>query len=417
MVGILIFKKQTVRDLPLHGKTVLLRADYNVPLKPDGSIADDFRIRQSLPTLQYLMEQHCKIVIMAHLGRPEGKMNKEFSLEPVAQHLADLIKVPVHFVPDCVGDQVRQTVKHTEHTSIVLLENLRFHPEEEANDEKFARSLAHDSSAEYFIQDGFGVVHRAHASTDAITRFLPSAAGLLLEREYVNLVQVRDDPKRPLVVVMGGAKISDKITLVNKFAKIADKVIIGGAMANNFLKWEGFDVGKSKVEDEVDGVISDIAHAVCGETHNHRDCLRHNPKFLLPVDAAVAKSLDENEHRIVKKVSEIAEDDLIFDIGDESIEAMVRALDGAKTVLWNGTLGMAEHEEFAHGSARLALWLAQHKEGVKSVIGGGDTADFALHWDAAHGDSFGHVSTGGGAGLELLAGEKLPGVEALLDKK
>lgn len=413
----MIFPKQTIRDLPLHGKTVLVRADYNVPLETDGSIADDYRITQSLPTLQYLMEQDCKIVICAHLGRPENQRNLKFSLEPVAQYLANLIRVPVHFVPECVGDRTKQTIKHAGANSITLLENLRFHPEEEANDEAFARQMAADCGADYFVQDGFGIVHRAHASTDAITRALPSAAGLLLEKEYANLVQVRDHPKRPLVVVMGGAKISDKITVVDDFAKKADKVIIGGAMANNFLKWEGYSVGKSKVEEGVEKIISQIIHDVCGENHDHKVCLRHNPRFLLPSDVATAKTLDDGVVRTVKKVEDIEDDDYVLDIGDKTIEEMIRSLAGAKTVLWNGTLGLAEHDNFAHGSARLALWLAQHKTEVKSVIGGGDTADFALHWDAAHGDSFGHVSTGGGASLDLLAGKILPGIDALLDKK
>lgn len=412
-----IFPKQTIRDLPLEGKTVLLRADYNVPLETDGSVGDDYRITQSLPTLQYLMEQRCKIVICAHLGRPDGMPTPKFSLEPVAQYLANLIGVPVHFIPECVGDQVAQTIKHLEKTSIVLLENLRFHAQEEANDEAFARQLAQDSQADYFVQDGFGVVHRAHASTEAVTHMLPSAAGLLLEKEYAHLVQVRDHPVRPLVAVLGGAKISDKITLVEDFVRKADKVIIGGAMANNFLKWEGYNVGKSKVEDGVDEVISRIIHELCGENHDHRQCLRRNPRFMLPMDVAVATTLEGNPPRQVKKVEDVGDDDYILDIGDQTIEHMTKGLEDVGTVLWNGTLGLAEQDNFAHGSARLALWLAQHRTEVKSVIGGGDTADFALHWDARHGDSFSHVSTGGGASLELLAGEKLPGIEALLDKR
>lgn len=409
-------QKQTIRDIPLEGKTVLLRADYNVPLEDDGTIADDYRLKQSLPTLHYLLEQNCKVVIISHLGRPKSKADKQYSLEPVAQHLANLAGKPVHFVPDAIGDRARQAIKSMHRGSLILLENLRFHAEEEDNDAEFAKQLAQTSQAEYFIQDGFGVVHRAHASTDAITKELPSAAGLLLEKEYFTLTQTRHNPKRPLVAVLGGAKISDKIQVVEGFVRHADKVVIGGAMANNFLKVLSYPVGKSKVEDDVEEVVSRILGRVCGEHHNHHACLWNNEKFLLPIDVAVAKSLEDGAVRQIKQLEDVADDDYILDIGDASIERMAQGLSGAHTVLWNGTLGQAEHDSFAHGSARLALYLAQHKHELRSVIGGGDTADFVLHWDGAHGGSFTHVSTGGGASLELLAGEKLPGIEALLDK-
>lgn len=409
--------KQTIKDVPLDGKTVLVRADYNVPLEDDGSIADDYRVKQSLATLHYLLEQNCKIVIISHLGRPDGKVNKKFSLEPVAQHLSNLIGKPVHFVPDCIGDRVAHSIKELGNGSIFLLENVRFHAGDEKNDEEFARQLARDAQANYFVQDGFGVVHRAHASTEAVTHFLPSVAGLLIEKEYTNLVQVRDNPKRPFVAVLGGAKISDKIQVVDDFVKKADKVVIGGAMANNFLKWEGYPIGKSKVEEGMDETVARIVRGVCDGSHDMRFCLRLNERFILPQDVATAKTLEADAPRIVKKVEDVEEDDYILDMGDATIERIINAMEGAHTVLWNGTLGFAEHDNFAHGSARLALWLAQHKHETRSVIGGGDTADFALHWDGAHGGSFNHVSTGGGASLELLAGEKLPGIEALLDKR
>ncbi len=409
------FGKKTIRSVDLEGKRVLLRADYNVPLKDDGTIADDYRLRQSLPTLHYLLEQCATVVICSHLGRPDGKPDKKFSLEPIAQHLANLLKVPVHFIPASVGDKVTQSMKALRAPALVLLENLRFHPEEEANDEAFAQQLAHDSLADYFVQDGFGVVHRAHASTDAITHYLPSLAGLLLEKEVTTLTAVRDHPKRPLVAVLGGAKIADKILLVKRFIKKADKVIIGGAMANTFLKWEGHTVGKSKVEAGVDEVIADIAKLVCDDVHDHRFCLRQSGRLILPTDVAVATEFSPEAERINKSINDIAADDIILDLGEKSIETMTTALNGAKMVLWNGTLGYAEYPQFAHGSARLALWMAQHKPEVKTIIGGGDTADFVLHWDGNNGDSFTHISTGGGASLELLSGATLPGVEALLD--
>lgn len=410
------FPKQTIRDLPLHGATVLVRADYNVPLKADGTIADDYRVTQSLATLQYLIEQECTIVICAHLGRPDGKPNKEFSLEPVAQHLANLIKRPVHFVPDCIGDQVTQALKALPKGGIALLENLRFYAEEEANDETFAARLAKDSGATYFVQDGFGVVHRAHASTDAITRYLPSVSGLLLELEYTRLTQVRDNPRRPLAAVMGGAKISDKIKVVVDFVEKADHVVISGAMANNFLRWTGCNVGKSKVEDDVDEVIERIAGLVCKENHTHGRCITKSGKILLPVDVVVAREIDKDAPWQHKTLDEISDDDIILDVGNRTIELTERHLAKVHTVLWNGTLGYAEIPHFAHGSSRLALWLAKHKQQVVSVIGGGDTADFVLHWDEAHGKSFDHVSTGGGASLELLAGKELPGITALMGK-
>lgn len=396
---------------------MLLRADYNVPLEEDGSIGDDYRIKQSLPTLQYLREQRCKIIVISHLGRPKGKTDKALSLEPVAQRLADLMGKPVPFVPDCVGDRAKQAVKHMQQGSVTLLENLRFHAGEEANDDGFARQLAKTTGADYLVQDGFGAAHRAHASTEAITGHLPSMAGLLLEKEYVNLVQIRDHPKRPLAAVLGGAKISDKIQVVEDFIAKADKVVISGAMANNFLQWEGYPVGKSKVETGMERTVARIIHDVCGEQHDHRGCLRRNGRFMLPVDVAVAKTLEGGAPREVKPVEDVTDDDYILDIGDATIEWILKHLEGSHTVLWSGTLGMTEQDNFAHGSARLALYLAQHKDQLRSVIGGGDTADFVLHWDGAHGGSFGHVSTGGSASLELLAGETLPGVEALLDKK
>jgi phosphoglycerate kinase len=412
----MLFQKLTIKDIPLEGKTVLLRADYNVPLDDNGKIDDDYRIKQSLPTLHYLLEQNCKIVICSHLGRPKGEKDHKLSLEPIAQHLADLISRPVSFVPDCVGDKVEQAVKRLHPGNLVLLENLRFYLEEKENQPEFARNLAKSSQANYLIQDGFGVVHRAHASTDAITRVLPSVAGLLLEKEYINLSAVREKPQRPLVAVMGGAKVTDKVDMVEEFISIADKIVIGGAMANNFLKFLGYPVGKSKLEPEAESEVKKIITAFCKDSHDHKQCMWDNSKFMLPIDAAVAKSLENGEKRQNKLLKEVEEDDYILDIGDKSIERMIEMLSDTKTVLWNGTMGLAEHESFAHGSARLALFLAQNKNKIRSVIGGGDTADFALNWDGAHGGSFTHVSTGGGASLELLAGKKLPGVEALLDK-
>lgn len=408
----------TVRDVPLAGKTVLVRADYNVPLvERDGrwEIHNDYRIVMSLPTLQYLREQGCKIVICAHLGRPDGQPDQRYSLEPVAQRLADYLKAPVSFVPVTVGDRVTQTVKSLPSGGIALLENLRFQPQEEANDSAFAKQLASDSQADYFVQDGFGVVHRAHASTEAITHCLPSVAGLLLERECNTLQEVAQRPRRPFAVVLGGAKISDKVTVVQQFIKMADTVIIGGAMANNFLTWQGYNIGKSKHDDAADQVVARIMRAFCAEHHDHRSCLTTHDKLLLPLDVAVAKSIAADAPRQVKALEAVEADDIILDIGDATIAAVAQRLEGSAMVLWNGTLGYAELPAFAAGSAAVADWLATHPA-TMSVIGGGDTADYVLSWDAKGGASFGHVSTGGGASLELLSGEILPGVAALLPK-
>lgn len=403
------FFKKTIKDIPIEGKTVLLRADYNVPLKDDGTIHDDFRIRASLPTVRRLLKDGCKVVIIAHLGRPEGR-DPKLSLEPAALRLAQLLKEPVRFVDQTVGDKVRMAIKRAPKRSVTVLENLRYYPEEEANDETFARKLAKDTSARYFVQDGFGVVHRDHASTAAITLMLPGVAGLLLEKEYVSIVGAMKHPKRPLVAIMGGAKVSDKIQVVDELVAKADRLLIGGAMANTFLAGRGQNVGASKYEGDQAPAVAAVYAAVAdkvGETGLD--------EFLeLPTDVVVAKSIDDPASHQNKLLSEINDDDMILDIGEMTTRRYVDAINQAGTVIWNGTLGYAELAVFAKGSAAVAEAMAAHPS-IESIIGGGDTADFAIHWDKKKGDSFSHVSTGGGASIELMAGEKLPGIEHLLD--
>lgn len=402
------FFKKTLRDVPLDGMTVLLRADYNVPLRDDGTIHDDFRIRASLPTIRRLLKDGCKVVVIAHLGRPEGR-DQKLSLEPAAQRLAELLKEPVRFVDQTVGDKVRMAVKRAPKRGVIVLENLRFHAEEEANDEAFARKLARDSGAKYFVQDGFGVVHRDHASTAAITLLLPSVAGLLLEKEYTSIVGAMKHPKRPLVAIMGGAKVSDKIQVVDELVAKADQILIGGAMANTFLAARGYDVGASKHEVDQLKTVNEIYGAVDKKAGKN-----HESDFLqLPSDVAVAQHIDKPSEFSTKALNEVQPDDLILDIGPKTIERYVRAIGQAGTVIWNGTLGYAELAVFAKGSAAIAE--AMVESSAETIIGGGDTADFAIHWDKKKGDSFHHVSTGGGASLELMAGEKLPGIEHLLD--
>ena len=403
------FPKKTIRDVPLHGKTVLVRADYNVPLEDDGTIADDYRLTQSLPTINYLLEQDCKVVICSHLGRPEGKINLKYTLEPVAVRLSELLGQTVNFVPVATGDRVVQAVKKLGQAQVLLLENVRFYPGEEADDMGFAKQLAKDTGAAYFVQDGFGVVHRAHASTDAITHCLPSVSGLLLEKEFISITGAMENPKKPLVAVLGGAKVEDKITVIERFIDVADHILIGGAMANTFLKFKGQPIGKSVHEDDLDETMQRIyekAEAKVGPD-------KVDKFILLPVDVAVATEIAASQPRKIVEIKDVAKNQYILDLGPRSIEAAVAALKDAGTAVWSGTMGYAELAQFSHGSARIALQLAQQPQ-TTSVVGGGDTVDFVLHWDAKKGGSFGHVSTGGSASLELMAGKKLPGIEALM---
>lgn len=405
------FYKLTMNDVPLAGKTVLVRADYNVPLTADGKVADDYRIRMSVPTIKKLIADECRVVIISHLGRPEGEVNPKYSLTPVATRLGELLGQPVEFVDDCVGQKVFMSVKNATKGSVTLLENLRFHPEEEANDADFARQLAKQSRAEYFVQDGFGVVHRAHASTSAITQFLPSVSGILLEREYMTITGAMETPERPLVAVLGGAKVSDKISVIEALVDVADTIIIGGAMANTFLAHRGISVGASKVEADQGQVIDAIYQKVAAKVGAERV----DSFLVLPVDIGAGGSTEQNATRQDVPVSAIPERVMALDLGPETAKLIESIVKRAHTVIWNGTLGYAEVPAFATSSAALAQVLADKKGEITSVIGGGDTADFVIHWDPSHGASFSHVSTGGGASLELMAGEKLPGIEALLD--
>ena len=404
------FDKKTARDVPLDGQTVLLRADYNVPLDEHGAIADDYRMTQSLPTLEYLLnERHVGLVICAHLGRPEG-VDPKLSLEPVVTHLAELLQRPVKFVSECIGDKVRVATKNLKPGEVVLLENLRFHKQEEANDPVFAKQLALDSHARYFVQDGFGDAHRAHASMVAITQFLPSVGGLLIEREYQHILGAIHAPKRPLLTILGGAKIADKLPLIDRFIGLADHIVIGGAMANTFLQYKGFNVGTSLVEPHEKQTIERIykdAAAKVGE--NAVDGF-----LVLPTDVAVATDQHAKQPRKEVKLGNVHDKEMILDLGIDSAKAIEGLIKQAGTVIWNGTLGYAEAPQFMAASEHVAAALARQPE-TTSIIGGGDTADFVLKWDSKKGKSFSLVSTGGGASLELMSGKKLPGVEALLD--
>lgn len=406
------FYKQTMNDVPLDGKTVLMRGGYDLPLTSDGKVDDDYRIRMSLPTIKALLERGCKVVIINHLGRPGGKVDLQYSLESAAERLSELLGKEVIFVNDCVGENARMTVKRAPAGSVIMFENLRFYPGEEANDPEFAKQVVKASGAEYLVQDGFSDAHRAHASMSAITHLLPSVAGLLIEREYTTITSAMKAPKRPLIAVLGGAKVSDKISVIEALVDVADTIIIGGAMANTFLARDGVFVGDSKVETDQNDTIDCIYEAVVRKVG--RD--KVNDFLILPIDVGVGTSTELTATRQDVSVRTIPAGSLALDIGPKSIERMQSVIATAHTVIWNGTLGYAEVPAFATGSAALAEQLADNPA-IDSIIGGGDTADFVIHWDKKHGESFSHVSTGGGASMELMAGEKLPGIEALLDAR
>ncbi|MDB5181309.1 MAG: pgk [Candidatus Saccharibacteria bacterium] len=430
-----MFTKKTIRDVELTGKTVLLRADYNVPVA-QGKITDDYRIQQSLPTIEYLLEQKVRLVICSHLGRPTGPGDAAASLKPVAQRLSSLLGKEVVFIPDCVGPVAENAVKNLKPGQIALLENLRYHPEEEKNDAGFAKQLA--SHADIFVQDGFGVVHRAHASTEGVTKYLPSVAGLLLEKEVDTITRVMNNPKRPLAAIIGGAKIADKIDILHRFIEIADFVAIGGAMANTFLKAQGVDVAASLYDKDELGVAKDII------AKGKREADRRKFTFYIPQDGVVASKIDPRAAtRIVDwsahviadienypkrppaEASRIGDHEMILDIGPFTGAFIAGALQQVETVVWNGAMGVTEVQgiqgpvgPFAHGTDLVMEAMLGQFGGGKyrpfSVVGGGDTVGYIEGRKLV--GAFNHVSTGGGASLELMAGRKLPGVEALVDK-
>ena len=398
------FSKKTIRDVDVHGKTILLRADFNVPIDESGKITSDYRIAQTVPTIEYLLARNCKVVIISHLGRPGGEPDASCSLSVAAQRLHELLpKVNIAFAKDCINDSAQLTVKKAKNGEVVILENLRFHTEEEANDPDFAVRLKQASGADYFVQDGFGVVHRPHASTEAITHVLPSVAGLLLEKEVTVLGKAMKQPQHPVVAVVGGAKISDKIGFIERLLDIADTILIGGAMANTFFKHEDKEIGRSLYEDDQDRQIATILQKA-----------KPN-QLILPTDVGVATEIAKSSQRRDCTFTDITPDDYILDIGFETMREFSKHIKRASTVIWNGTLGYAELSQFAQGSSVMAEAISQ-EHGAVSIVGGGDTADFVLSWLYEHKSSqFTHISTGGGASLELMSGLKLPGVEALLN--
>ena len=394
--------KLSIRDLDLDGKRVFVRVDFNVPLSDSGEITNDTRIRQTLPTLEYALGRGARLILASHLGRPKGKPNPKMSLAPVVVRLGKLLNRPVGFASDCVGPAAEQAAGELSNGELLLLENLRYHPEEEANDPEFSRQLAR--LADLYVNDAFGTAHRAHASTAGMTRFfLKAAAGLLMEKELNYLTKATSNPERPFVSLLGGAKVSDKIEVIQNLLPIVDNLLIGGAMAYTFLRALGLPVGKSLVEEEK----VELARRVLVEAKQRKY------RMQLPVDHVIAQKLDAGAPtRVVDGVSTPIPDDFLgVDIGPETVQLYTDEIAKAKTVIWNGPMGVFEMEPFAQGTLAIARALASF--GGTSIVGGGDS--IAALARAGVEDKITHVCTGGGASLEFLAGEKLPGIEALTD--
>ncbi len=387
-----------IDTLDLKGKRVLFRFDYNVPLDGSGNITDDIRIRATLPTLNYALDEGAKIVIMSHLGRPKGKRAPQYSLAPVAKRLSRLLEKQVKMAGDCIGDEVRQLVAGMGTGDVVLLENLRFHPEEEKNDEAFARELA--SLADVYIDDAFGNAHRSHASNVAITRFVPECgAGFLIKKELNYFQKVIDSPARPFVFIVGGSKVSDKLAALSNLATKVDKMIVGGGMAFTFLKALGYNVGRSIVEDELIPKAEEILAMV----------KERGVKFYLPIDVVIAEEKSAEAETKIVPVQEMNAHWMGLDIGPATITLFAEALANAKTIVWNGPMGVFEIDAFGRGTAALAHSVANSY--ALTIVGGGDT-DVAIH-KTGESDKITYISTGGGASLELLEGKVLPGIAAL----
>ncbi len=414
--------------------------DYNVPMNDDGSIADDSRVKASLETIHFLLERGCSLILISHLGRPKSREDKNSSLLPVRDRLAELLQMDVWFAHDCIGDEVKTLSEHLEPGMVMLLENVRYHKEEEANDEGFARSIVESTGAEIYVQECFGTAHRAHASTSGVPKLLPAVAGFLVEREVSTILSAMENPERPLMVIIGGAKIADKLDVLHKFIGVADFVAVGGAMANTFLKAEGVKVGSSLVDDD-EGV--EIARDIINKAKDR--ATSESFTFFVPRDVVVASDVAADRPTRVVDLSqhnwadinsypkkpeasafEVGDNEKILDIGPFSAAYIAGAAKLAKTVIWNGTVGVTEvkglagaADPFAHGTRVIVDGLVGEGAGQQNhpftIAGGGDTVSFIESVSGLR-ERFNHVSTGGGASLELLSGKELPGVSVLLDK-
>lgn len=393
-------EKLTIKDIDLIGKGVLMRVDFNVPLDNNLNITDDTRIRATLPTIKYALEKGAKVILMSHLGRPDGKVVDKLRLDPVAKRLGGLLGKPVKKVSDSIGSEVKAAVSQMKSGECLLLENLRFHAEEEANDPNFAKELA--GLGDVYINDAFGTAHRAHASTEGVTKYLTSAAGFLLEKEIEYLEQKLKNPAEPFVMILGGAKVSDKIGVVENLINKVDAILIGGGMAYTFLKAQGKPIGNSKLEkDKID-----IAKSLLEKAKNN------NVKVVLPIDNVIAEKVAPDAQS--KLVGEDIPDGWIaVDVGPKTVESFKQLLKDARTIVWNGPLGVFEIDKFANATEEIAKYIATLK--AISIIGGGDTAAAISKFGLE--DKMTHISTGGGASLEYLEGKVLPGIRALTDKK
>ncbi len=388
--------KKTVKDINIKGKRVLMRVDFNVPMQ-NGKVTDDKRIKASLPTIQYVLDQGASLILMSHLGRPKGGPDPEFSLKAASEVLSSLLGKPVKMAPDCVGPEVEKMAKALKPGEVLMLENTRFHAGEEKNDLELAKQMA--SLGEVYVNDAFGSAHRAHSSTEGVARFLPAVSGFLMEQELEYLGRAVSNPEHPYIAILGGAKISDKILVVETLLSKCDKLIIGGGMANTFLAAKGYAMQDSLVE-----VASiDTAKSILSKAGN---------KLLLPVDAVIADKFDANANSKVVDVDKVPAGWRVMDIGPKSVEAFKAALNGAKLIVWNGPMGVFEMPKFAEGTFAIAKLLAA--SGATTVIGGGDSASAVKKAGVAK--QMTHVSTGGGASLEFLEGKELPGVAALMNK-
>ena len=392
--------KKTVKDIDLQGKKVFVRCDFNVPLDENGNITDNRRIVAALPTIKYLLDQNCKIILASHLGRPKGEVNPKFSLKPVANELSKLLGKEVKLAEDVVGPSAKELTSNVKEGKIVLLENVRFDAREEKNDESLSKEFA--SMAEIFVNDAFGTAHRAHSSTAGIAEFLPAVSGFLIEKELEFLGSALENPQRPFVAILGGAKVSDKLGVIESLLEKVDTLIIGGGMAYTFFKSMGYSVGKSICElDKLD-----LAKELMEKAK------QKNVKLVLPVDNVIAKEITPDAENKVIDSDNIPDDWEGLDIGPKTVELFKEKLKDAKTIIWNGPVGFSEYEIFANGTRSIAQALAE-KEDAVTIIGGGDSA--AAIEKMGLSDKMTHISTGGGASLEFLEGKKLPGIECLLD--
>ena len=393
--------KKTVKDIELKGKKVLVRCDFNVPLDENRNITDNTRIVAALPTIKYLLENNCSIILCSHLGRPKGEFKPEFSLAPVAKELSRLLDKEVIMAKDVIGEDAKTKAANLKEGEILLLENVRFHREETDNDPEFSKNLA--SMAEVYVNDAFGAAHRAHASTVGVASYLPAVSGFLIEKELKFLGEALDNPVRPFMAILGGAKVSDKIGVIDSLLEKVDTLMIGGGMAYTFFKAQGYNVGNSMCEEDK----LDLARELMQKAKDK------GVKFMLPVDTRVGKEFKPDTESKTVAWTEIPDDWEGFDIGEKTIEMFSEELKNAKTVVWNGPLGLFEFDQFAKGTNSIAKVLSELTDAT-TIIGGGDSA--AAVRKAGLQDKMTHISTGGGASLEFLEGKKLPGIECLQDK-